>query len=52
MNAQYALLSEVVVNLQQGLKGVTEELDEVKGEMEKRSAMVTDTAPIVKIKDA
>ncbi|CAD7972984.1 unnamed protein product [Amoebophrya sp. A120] len=49
---QYNELNEGVMNLQIELKGVTEELDEVKGRMESLSTTVTDTAPIVKIKDA
>merc|ERR1711920_866861 len=45
-------LNEVVMNLQIELKNVAEELDVVKNDMEERSSTVTDTAPIVKMKDA
>jgi len=49
---QYTELNEVVMNLQIDQKSVTEELEVVKGEMEERSSTVTDTAPVVKLKDA
>merc|ERR1711920_1104118 len=45
-------LNEVVMNLQIELKNVQEELEVVKTEMEERSSTVTDTAPVVKMKDA
>merc|ERR1711977_208237 len=45
-------LNEVVMNLQIELKTVQEELELVKNDMEERSSTVTDTAPIVKMKDA
>lgn len=49
---QYTELNEVVMNLQIELKNVSEELDMVKNEMEEKSSTVTDTTPIVKMKDA
>merc|ERR1719198_2651328 len=49
---QYTELNEVVTSLQNELKSVTEELDAVKTDMEERSTTVTDTAPIVKMKDS
>lgn len=49
---QYTELNEVVMNLQIELKNVSEELDVVKNEMEEKSSTVTDTTPIVKMKDA
>jgi len=49
---QYTELNEVVMNYQIELKNVGEELEVVKQEMEERSSTVTDTAPIVKMKDA
>jgi len=52
VNGTYTQLNESVLNFQNDLKNVTEELDEVKEKMEKLSNTVTDTAPIVKIKDA
>merc|ERR1712203_900193 len=45
-------LREVTTNLSNELKIVVEELEEVKGKMDERSNTVTDTAPIVKMKDA
>eukprot|EP00928_Gymnodinium_smaydae_P066658 TRINITY_DN4962_c0_g1_i4.p2 TRINITY_DN4962_c0_g1~~TRINITY_DN4962_c0_g1_i4.p2 ORF type:complete len:441 (+),score=158.48 TRINITY_DN4962_c0_g1_i4:78-1325(+) len=52
VQSQYTELNEVVMNLQIELKNVVEELDVVKAEMEERSTTVTDTAPIVKMKDS
>jgi len=52
VQAQYTQLNEVVMNLQIELKNVSEELEVVKNDMEDRSSTVTDTAPIVKMKDA
>jgi estrogen-related receptor beta like 1 len=52
VQTQYTELNEVVMNLQIELKNVVEELDVVKSDMEERSSTVTDTAPIVKMKDA
>jgi estrogen-related receptor beta like 1 len=52
VQAQYTDLNEVVMNLQMELKSVADELDVVKTDMEERSSTVTDTAPIVKMKDA
>jgi len=52
VKAQYTELQEVVMNLQMELKSVADELDVVKTDMEERSSTVTDTAPIVKMKDA
>merc|ERR1712166_750792 len=49
---QYRELNEVVMNLQIDQKTVTEELEAVKGEMEGLSSTVTDTTPVVKLKDA
>jgi estrogen-related receptor beta like 1 len=49
---QYNELNEVVMNLQIEEKNVREELDVIKNDMEERSQTVTDTAPIVKMKDA
>jgi estrogen-related receptor beta like 1 len=49
---QYTELNEVVMNYQIELKNVAEDLEVVKGEMEERSSTVTDTAPIVKMKEA
>merc|ERR1719155_409323 len=40
------------MNLQIELKNLNEELEVVKTDMEERSSTVTDTAPIVKMKDA
>merc|ERR1712203_158098 len=45
-------LREVTTNLSNELKIVVEELEEVKGKMDERSNTVTDTAPIMKMKDA
>lgn len=52
VQAQYTELNEVVMNLQIEEKNVRDELDLVKQDMEERSSTVTDTAPIVKLKDA
>jgi len=52
VQTQYTGLNEVVMNLQIELKNLTEEMEIVKAEMEERSSTVTDTAPIVKMKDA
>jgi len=52
VQAQYTELNEVVMNLQIELKNVGEELEVVKNDMEEKSTTVTDTAPIVKMKDA
>jgi len=52
VQTQYTELNEVVMNLQIEHKNVLEELEVVKTEMEERSTTVTDTAPIVKMKDA
>merc|ERR1719375_264970 len=52
VQTQYTELHEVVMNYQAELKNVGEELEVVKQEMEERSSTVTDTAPIVKMKDA
>merc|ERR1712157_414350 len=52
VQTQYTELNEVVMNLQIELKNVAEELEVVKNDMEERSSTVTDTAPIVKMKDA
>lgn len=52
VQGQYTHSNEVVMNLQIELKNVTEELEIVKNDMEERSTTVTDTAPIVKMKDA
>jgi len=52
VQTQYTELNEVVMNYQIELKESTEELELVKGEMEERSSTVTDTAPIVKMKEA
>jgi estrogen-related receptor beta like 1 len=49
---QYTELNEAVTSLQNQLKQVTEELESVKGDMEERSTTVTDTAPIIKMKDS
>jgi len=51
VQTQYTQLNEVVMNLQIDLKGVTEELEQVKGDTEERSSL-HDTAPNVKMKDA
>lgn len=48
----YNASNENVMNLQIELKTVSEELDEVKSKMESLSTTVTDTGPIIKIKDA
>merc|ERR1712176_1410497 len=40
------------MNLQIELKSLVEELEVVKNDMEERSSTVTDTAPVVKMKDA
>merc|ERR1712046_200951 len=52
VQTQHTELNEVVMNYQIELKNVAEELDVVKNEMEDRSSTVTDTAPIVKLKEA
>lgn len=52
VETQVAELNDVVMNLQIELKNIAEELDLVKTDMEERSSTVTDTAPIVKMKDA
>jgi estrogen-related receptor beta like 1 len=52
VQGNYTQLNEVVMNLQIEMKNVNEELEVVKNEMEDRSSTVTDTAPIVKMKDA
>jgi len=52
VKSQYTELNEVVMNLQTELRSVTEELESVKTEMEAQSSKVTDTAPIVQMKDA
>mmetsp|Transcript_104493 Transcript_104493/g.336987 ORF Transcript_104493/g.336987 Transcript_104493/m.336987 type:complete len:405 (+) Transcript_104493:82-1296(+) len=52
VRTQYTHSNEVVMNLQIELKNVQEELEIVKNEMEERSSTVTDTAPIIKMKDA
>merc|ERR1711953_34097 len=49
---QYTELNEVVMNYQIELKSLAEELELVKNDMEDRSSTVTDTAPIVKMKEA
>lgn len=50
--SEYNTLNDSVMSLQIELNSVAEELDEVKSKMESLSTTVTDTAPIVKIKDA
>jgi len=52
VQTSYTELSEVVMNYQSELKNVAEELEIVKGDMEERSSTVTDTAPIVKMKES
>merc|ERR1719456_808085 len=52
VQTQYTELNEVVMNYQIELKNLTEEMEVVKNDMEDRSSTVTDTAPIVKMKDA
>lgn len=52
VQTQYTELNEVVMNLQIEMKNLAEESDTVKSEMEERSSTVTDTAPIVKMKEA
>eukprot|EP00930_Biecheleria_cincta_P000962 TRINITY_DN102141_c0_g1_i1.p1 TRINITY_DN102141_c0_g1~~TRINITY_DN102141_c0_g1_i1.p1 ORF type:complete len:407 (+),score=122.19 TRINITY_DN102141_c0_g1_i1:92-1312(+) len=52
VQSQYTELNEVVMNLQIELQNVGEELKQVKTDMEEKSTTVTDTAPIVKMKDA
>jgi len=52
VQGQYTELNEVVMNYQIELKNLVEELEVVKNDMEDRSSTVTDTAPIVKMKDA
>lgn len=52
VQSQYTHSNEVVMNLQIELKNIQEELEVVKTDMEERSSTVTDTAPIVKMKDA
>lgn len=49
---KYDQLKEVVMGLQIELKSATEEEESVKAELEERSTQATDTAPIVKLKDA
>jgi len=52
VQGQYTNSNEVVMKLQIELKDVSDELEIVKNDMEERSSTVTDTAPIVKMKDA
>ena len=52
VTAQHAALQESTLNLQIEYDAVVSELEEVKRGMESLSSSVTDTAPIVKIKDA
>jgi len=52
VQSQYTELNEVVMNYQIELKNVGEELELTKTDMEERSSTVTDTAPIVKMKEA
>jgi len=52
VQSSYTELNEVVMNLQIELKNISEESEIVKADMEERSSTVTDTAPIVKMKDA
>jgi len=52
VQSSYTELHEVVTNYQIELKNLSEELEVVKNDMEERSSTVTDTAPIVKMKDA
>jgi len=52
VQTQYTELNEVVMNYQIELKSLTEEMELVKTDMEERSSTVTDTAPIVKMKEA
>merc|ERR1719183_939770 len=49
---QYAELNDVVMNYSNEYKNLSEELELVKADMEERSTTVTDTAPIVKMKEA
>mmetsp|Transcript_71479 Transcript_71479/g.149437 ORF Transcript_71479/g.149437 Transcript_71479/m.149437 type:complete len:414 (-) Transcript_71479:139-1380(-) len=52
VQTQYTERNECVSKLQEELKDVSEELEVVKAEMEERSTTVTDTAPIVKMKES
>lgn len=52
VQAQNTELNEVVMNRQMELKTIADELEVVKADMEERSSTATDTAPIVKMKDA
>lgn len=52
VQAQHSNLNEVVMNLQIELKTIVEELETVKSEMEERSTVATDTAPVVKLKES
>jgi len=52
VQAQHSELNEVVMNLQIELKTIVEELETVKGEMEERSTVATDTAPVQKLKES
>lgn len=52
VQTQYTELNEVVMNLQNELKTLSEELEDVKSSTEEHSSTVTDTTPIVKMKDA
>jgi len=52
VQTQYTERNEFVMSLQIELKNVSEELEVVKTEMEERSTTVTDTAPIVKMKES
>jgi len=52
VQAQHSELNEVVMNLQIELKTIVEELETVKGEMEERSTVATDTAPVTKLKES
>jgi estrogen-related receptor beta like 1 len=52
LQLSYNNLNETVINLQNELRFLTNELDSTKSQLEDMSSTVTDTTPIVKIKDA
>ncbi|EER00813.1 ift57/hippi, putative [Perkinsus marinus ATCC 50983] len=48
---EYHELNDVIMNLQIELKSITDSLEQTRNEMEQRSSTVTDTQPLVKLKD-
>ncbi|KAF4670168.1 Intraflagellar transport protein 57 [Perkinsus olseni] len=48
---EYNELNDSILNLQMELKTITDSLEQTRHEMEQRSSTVTDTQPLVKLKD-